>query len=163
MSPPPLPRHTPWRSWQLWLSRNSSITFSEFTADAMNLARAFNPRTRMNENSDRASRKPFRRHNTTSLYNLWSVSALTSSNTPSDWGFLASAGPASGASVVNRSSAQFGCLRIIVPPLATVQPTSILSQTSATEDTPTEPHLVTPLCVRLYLPCVLTSRNLFPT
>ena len=119
----PPPPHTPWRSWHLWLSRKSSMAFSEFTADAMNLARAFNPRTRMNENSDRASRKPFRRHNTTSLYNLWSVSALTSSNTASDWGFLASAAPASGVSVVNRSSAQFGCLRIIAPPLATIQPT----------------------------------------
>jgi hypothetical protein len=60
------------------------MIFCDLAEEARNFARAFRPRTRMKQNSDRASRSPCLRERATSLYRRWSVSANTRSSTGDD-------------------------------------------------------------------------------
>ena len=82
----------------------------------MNFARAFSPRIRTKENSDRASCSPRLSDHTTSRYSRWSESAITSS-TKGDTCCCCCCRVASpsalAACVASRFSAQSGCRRII--------------------------------------------------
>jgi hypothetical protein len=60
------------------------MIFCDLAEEARNFARPFRPRTRMKQNSDRASRSPCLRERATSLYRRWSVSANTRSSTGDD-------------------------------------------------------------------------------
>ena len=101
-------RIKPWRSGSDWVWQKSWTVESDSATDRRNLRRVRRPRTRRNENSARASRRPVLRARVISRYSLFRFSEFTSSWTAVDCVCCSSdSGDAFGAASPSAHSAFF--------------------------------------------------------